>query len=151
MRLEANQLTIEFPVRKGPRDPFDFESRNAETGGEIHDVGGKPYVRALDDVSFVLGAGDRLGLVGHNGSGKSTLLRALCGIYHPSRGTVRSDHDVSGIFNIHLGFRPEASGYRNVLLKGLIAGRSHAEIAAAVPGIAEFAGLGAYLHMPMHT
>ena len=151
MRLEASHLTIEFPVRKDPRDPFVFESRNAETGGEIHDVRGKPYVRALDDVSFALGAGDRLGLVGHNGSGKSTLLRVLCGIYHPSRGTVRSDHDVSGIFNIHLGFRPEASGYRNVLLKGLIAGRSHAEIAAAVPGIAEFAGLGAYLHMPMHT
>ena len=151
MHLEASHLTIEFPVRKGPRDPFNFESRSAETGGEIHDVGGRPYVRALDDVSFTLGAGDRLGLVGHNGSGKSTLLRALCGIYHPSRGSVRSDHDVSGIFNIHLGFRPEASGYRNILLKGLIAGRSHAEIAAAVPGIAEFAGLGAYLHMPMHT
>ena len=151
MYLECDRLTIEFPVRKGPRDPFDFESRTAETGGEIHDIDGKPHVRALDDVSFALGAGDRLGLVGHNGSGKSTLLRALCGIYHPSRGSVRSDHDVSGIFNIHLGFRPEASGYRNVLLKGLIAGRSHAEIAAAVPGIAEFAGLGAYLHMPMHT
>ncbi len=151
MYLETSRLTIDFPVRKGPRDPFDFESRNAETGGEIHTIGGKTYVRALDDVSFALGAGDRLGLVGHNGSGKSTLLRALCGIYHPSRGSVRSDHDVSGIFNIHLGFRPEASGYRNILLKGLIAGRSRAEIAAAVPEIAEFAGLGAYLHMPMHT
>ena len=151
MRLECDQLTIEFPVRKGPRDPFDFESRNSETGGEIHTIDGKPYVRALDDVSFALDAGDRLGLVGHNGSGKSTLLRALCGIYHPSRGTVRSDHAVSGIFNIQLGFRPEASGYRNILLKGLIAGRSNAEIAAAVPGIAEFAGLGPYLHMPMHT
>ena len=151
MHLEADRLTIDFPVRKGPRDPFDFESRSAETGGEIHDVGGKSYVRALDDVSFALGAGDRLGLVGHNGSGKSTLLRALCGIYHPSHGSVRSDHNVSGIFNIQLGFRPEASGYRNVLLKGLIAGKTHAQIAAAVPGIAEFAGLGAYLHMPMHT
>ena len=36
-------------------------------------------------------------------------------------------------------------------LKGLIAGRTHAEIAAAVPGIAEFAGLGPYLHLPMHA
>jgi ABC-type polysaccharide/polyol phosphate transport system ATPase subunit len=151
MRLETRHLTIDFPVRKGPRDPFDFESRNAETGGEIHDLGGKPYVRALDDVSFALGAGDRLGLIGHNGSGKSTLLRALCGIYHPSRGTVDSDHPVSGIFNIHLGFRPEASGYRNILLKGLIAGSSRAEIAAAVPGIADFAWLGQYLHLPLHT
>ncbi len=151
MYLECNGLTVDFPVRKGPKDPFDFESHNLETGGEIIAVDGKPHVRALDDVSFALGAGDRLGLVGHNGSGKSTLLRALCGIYHPSRGSVRSDHDVSGIFNIHLGFRPEASGYRNILLKGLIAGRTHAEIAAAVPGIAEFAGLGPYLHLPMHA
>ncbi|GAA4999753.1 ABC transporter ATP-binding protein [Pseudoluteimonas lycopersici] len=151
MHLEASNLTIDFPVRKGPKDPFDFDSANIETGGTILAIDGKPHVRALDDISFALGAGDRLGLVGHNGSGKSTLLRALCGIYHPSHGEVRSDHPVSGIFNVQLGFRIEASGYRNILLKGLVAGRSRPEIEAAVPGIAEFAGLGPYLHMPMHT
>jgi len=151
MYLEAHNLTIDFPIRKGSKDPFEFESSSTETGGEIRLLGGKPFVRALDDVSFSLGPGDRLGLIGHNGSGKSTLLRALCGIYHPSQGTVRSDHPVSGIFNVQLGFRTEASGYRNILLKGLIAGRTRREIEAAVPGIAEFAGLGPYLHMPMHT
>jgi ABC-type polysaccharide/polyol phosphate transport system ATPase subunit len=151
MRLEARNLTIDFPVRKGPKDPFDFDPANTETGGEIRVVDGSSSVRALDDVSFALGAGDRLGLIGHNGSGKSTLLRALCGIYHPTAGTVHSDHPVSGIFNVQLGFRTEASGYRNILLKGLIAGRNRREIQAAVPGIAEFAGLGPYLHMPMHT
>jgi ABC-type polysaccharide/polyol phosphate transport system ATPase subunit len=151
MRLEASNLTIDFPVRKGPKDPFDFDSASNETGGTILAVDGKPCVRALDGISFALGAGDRLGLIGHNGSGKSTLLRALCGIYHPSQGQVYSDHPVSGIFNVQLGFRTEASGYRNILLKGLIAGRGRREIEAAVPGIAEFAGLGPYLHMPMHT
>ena len=151
MHLEARNLTIDFPVRKGPKDPFEFDAANVETGGELLVENGRQYVRALHDVSFALGPGDRLGLIGHNGSGKSTLLRALCGIYHPSHGEVRSDHPVSGIFNVQLGFRTEASGYRNILLKGLIAGKTRREIEAAVPEIAEFAGLGPYLHMPMHT
>jgi ABC-type multidrug transport system ATPase subunit len=50
-----------------------------------------------------------------------------------------------------LGFRQEASGYRNLVLKGLIAGRSRREIEAALPEIAEFTGLGPYLDMPIHT
>ena len=42
----------------------------------------------LDDVSFVLGDGERVGLVGANGSGKSTLLRILAGVEVPDGGTV---------------------------------------------------------------
>ena len=123
----------------------------APLGGRIHVVRGKSYVRALDDLSFELGEGDRLALVGHNGSGKSTLLRVLAGIYHPTSGRIRASGTVSGIFNMSLGFRHEASGYRNLVLKGLMAGRSRAQIEAALPEIAEFTGLGPYLDMPLHT
>jgi ATPase subunit of ABC transporter with duplicated ATPase domains len=45
----------------------------------------------FDAVSFVLGDGDRIGLVGPNGSGKSTLLRILAGIRPPDGGTVQTD------------------------------------------------------------
>jgi ABC-type polysaccharide/polyol phosphate transport system ATPase subunit len=92
-----------------------------------------------------------LALVGHNGSGKSTLLRVLAGIYQASAGSIEASGAVSGIFNMNLGFRQEASGYRNLVLKGLMAGRSRAEIEAALPEIAEFTGLGPYLDMPLHS
>jgi ATPase subunit of ABC transporter with duplicated ATPase domains len=45
----------------------------------------------FDAVSFVLGDGDRVGLVGPNGSGKSTLLRILAGVAKPDGGTVQTD------------------------------------------------------------
>ena len=46
---------------------------------------------ALDDISFTLKPGDRLGVVGSNGSGKSTVLKMLLGLYIPTEGQVRLD------------------------------------------------------------
>lgn len=42
--------------------------------------------RVLDDVSFFLGSGDKVGITGINGSGKSTLLRILAGVSEPDSG-----------------------------------------------------------------
>lgn len=151
MYLRANNVTIEFPLSSGAHSRLSSASDDSPLGGHIHQRLGKSYVRALDSISLHLEDGDRLALIGHNGSGKSTLLRALAGIYYPTRGTVESDGNVSGIFNMALGFRQEATGYRNLVLKGLIAGRSRREIEAALPEIAEFTGLGPYLDMPIHT
>ena len=52
---------------------------------------GKSYGarRAVDDVSFGLGAGQTLGLIGPNGAGKSTIVAMLCGLVAPDAGQVR--------------------------------------------------------------
>ena len=46
-------------------------------------------VRALEDISFSVASGQRLGIVGESGSGKSTLLNILSGLDRPSSGHVR--------------------------------------------------------------
>ncbi len=151
MHLSVEHLSIDFLLSSGKRGhSMPAAPGAAPLGGTIRTHRGKPYVRAIDDVSFALEDGDRLAIVGHNGCGKSTLLRALAGIYHPSSGSVHRSGDVSGIFNMSLGFRQEASGYRNLVLKGLMAGRTHVQIEAAIPEIVEFTGLGPYLDMPLH-
>jgi ATP-binding cassette subfamily F protein 3 len=43
----------------------------------------------LEDVSFVVNPGERVGLVGPNGCGKTTLLRIIVGQGQPDRGSVR--------------------------------------------------------------
>jgi ABC-type polysaccharide/polyol phosphate transport system ATPase subunit len=155
MFLRADHVTMEFPLGRGAHVPADrdgeSEGGGERLGGRIVMRRGNAWVRALDDVSLHLESGDRLALVGHNGSGKSTLLRVLAGVYHPDGGHVSASNGVSGIFNMSLGMRQEASGYRNLVLKGLMAGRTRAEVDALVPSIAEFTGLGPYLDMPLHT
>jgi ABC-type sugar transport system ATPase subunit len=46
-----------------------------------------PGLRALDDVSLSVGAGEIVALVGQNGSGKSTLVKILAGLHEPDPGS----------------------------------------------------------------
>ena len=47
--------------------------------------------RALDDVSFTVGAGERVAILGRVGSGKSTITRMILGLYQPTEGAVFID------------------------------------------------------------
>lgn len=150
MYLRASHVSINFPLHSKAALTTPA-STTGKLGGVVAERGGRQQILALDDISFELEQGDRLAIVGHNGAGKSTLLRVLAGIYHPQRGYVECDRPVTGLFNISIGFRQEASGYRNIMLKGLIAGKSRQEIERILPEIVEFTELGPYLHMPLRT
>ena len=52
---------------------------------------GRQYLHAVDGVSFEIGRGGTLALVGESGCGKSTVARLLVGLYAPTRGTVQFD------------------------------------------------------------
>jgi ABC-type polysaccharide/polyol phosphate transport system ATPase subunit len=150
MQLSAENVSLYFPIPAN-RSWHPEQHAAGRLGGTPVTYRGRSCIRALDNVSLALKQGARLGVIGHNGSGKSTLLRTLAGLYSPHEGHVRASAAVSGIFNMSIGFRPEATGYRNIVLKGLIAGKTRREIDAAVPAIAEFTELGPYLNLPLNT
>ena len=52
------------------------------------------YVRAVDDVSFDLHAGEAIAVVGESGCGKSSLMKTILGLYRPREGTVKFDDQV---------------------------------------------------------
>lgn len=104
---------------------------------------------ALRDVSLRVEPGEVFALVGPNGSGKSTLLQIVAGIMQPTRGRVISTGRVAALLELGAGFNPDFSGRENVFLNGEIMGLSRAEVEAAFPKIAEFAGIGDFMDRPV--
>lgn len=109
----------------------------------------EPEVRALEDVSFEVNEGERLGILGPNGAGKSSLLRTLAGIYRPTSGTCQVQGKVCSLFNIALGFEPDASGWQNILYRGYLQRETPQSIRAKMQEIADFSELGDALDRPV--
>ena len=108
-------------------------------------------VTALDDIDLDIRAGDRVALVGANGAGKTTLLRVLAGIYHPTAGNIDVLGRCLSLFDLSAGFDEEATGYENILRRGLVIGARRTEIDARRAEIAEFTELGDRLDLPLRT
>ena len=104
---------------------------------------------ALRDVTFEVGKGEIVSLIGPNGCGKSTLLQIVSGILQPTSGRVVTRGRLAALLELGAGFNPEFSGRENVFLNGEILGFSPAEIARMLPGIEEFAGIGAFIDRPV--
>jgi ABC-type polysaccharide/polyol phosphate transport system ATPase subunit len=146
--ISARNIGLRYPV---PRDIKLKAGPHTTVGGRFSDGRGRRYVTALEDVSFELKAGDRLGLVGSNGAGKTTLLKVLYGIYEPTAGSIETHGRRDALLNVNLGFRNDATGRRNIVLRGLINGWSKREIDRRMDEIVDFSELGDFIDMPIHS
>ena len=104
---------------------------------------------ALKDISFEVGKGEIVSLIGPNGCGKSTLLQIVSGILQPTTGRVVTRGRLAALLELGAGFNPEFTGRENVFLNGEILGFTPAEIARMLPGIEEFAGIGPFIDRPV--
>ncbi|MGZ4953952.1 MAG: ABC transporter ATP-binding protein [Methylobacter sp.] len=121
---------------------------------EILYGGRKRYARetiALNNVSFTLPKGGRLGIVGENGSGKSTLLKVLAGVLTPSSGTVQVNGRLSALLELGAGFNPDLTGNENIRQYCMLHGMSHDEIENALPEIIQFSELKEFMDNPIKT
>ena len=148
-RVILENVSMTYPVggfRVRPRG-----TRLQTVGSAMQKDGRLTSIAALRNISIEGNTGDRIAIVGANGSGKTTFLKLLAGIYEPTEGRIEVTGRRMAIFNLGLGSNLEATGYRNIVIRGLMAGLSHKEIEEKIPEIAEFSGLGPYLDMPVRT
>ncbi|RQP42278.1 ABC transporter ATP-binding protein [Burkholderia ubonensis] len=148
----AEGVFVEFPIYENSHRSLKKAVLNLTTGGRIgQDAGRHAIVRALDDLSFRFSDGERVGLVGHNGSGKTTLLRALAGVYAPVRGTLKIHGKIASLLDVSMGLDPDATGFENIYLRGILDGLAPARIRGKIDEIADFSDLGDYLNLPVRT
>lgn len=77
MRQEGMSIPDEWKEKLPDIEFKNVSFRYEEDGEDI-----------LKNVSFVIGSGEKIALVGNNGAGKSTLVKLLCGFYHPTSGEI---------------------------------------------------------------
>ena len=150
--IVAQDIVVEFPIYENSHRSLKKAVLNLTTGGRIgQDAGKHAVVRALDTLSFNFQHGERIGLLGHNGSGKTTLLRTLSGVYAPVRGKLHVRGKIASLLDVSMGLDPDATGFENIYLRGILDGLKPARIKSKIDEIADFSELGQYLNLPVRT
>ena len=142
LAIEAAGLTKVYRLYSRPLDRL----RAALSGRQGH-----AELKALDDVSFAVPAGEGLGIIGENGAGKSTLLKLLSGVSQPSHGRFTVNGRIAAILELGAGFHPEFTGRQNAVLNAALLGLGEREVAQALPRILDFSELGDFVDRPVKT
>lgn len=102
----------------------------------------------LNDVSFSLDRGEKLGILGRNGAGKSTLIRLVSGAENPTSGTINRTMSVSWPLAFGGAFQTTLTGFDNVRFISRIYKQDYRQ---NIDFVADFTELGLYLREPVRS
>lgn len=119
--------------------------------GSIDSPHRRKQFTALRDISFSVGHGQILGVIGSNGSGKSTLLRTISGILIPDTGKIDTYGQTVTLLALGAGFQTDLSGRENIILSGLLNGMSRKQIEQRMDEIIDFSELEEFIDKPVRT
>ena len=134
---------------------FEVQSEKIDTLKETfvrtlkRDKSKKIKIHAINDISFKIYKGEKIGIIGYNGAGKSTLLNLITGIYHPDKGNVTTYGNISPLLSLGAGFDPNFSGRKNIILNGAVLGYEKEFLESKMDEIIEFSELGEFIDIPI--
>lgn len=141
-RIEVSNVTVRYPLQWS----LGRHLHNTLSGRRNPEVSA-----ALQNVSFSIESGTRLGVMGGNGAGKTTLLKTVSGIYRPASGMVKTVGEIARLFDLSVGFNGELSGRQNVVRKMRLLGADTTTIEERIGDVLEFAALGSRIDLPLRT
>jgi ABC-type polysaccharide/polyol phosphate transport system ATPase subunit len=112
---------------------------------------GKRRFWALKNISFSIGVGETVGIVGANGSGKSTILKLISRIIDPTTGVITINGRLSALLELGAGFHPDLSGRENIYLNGSILGLNRRVMKQKLDEIIAFADIGDFIDVPIRN
>ena len=105
--------------------------------------------KALDNVSFSVDKGDRVGILGLNGAGKSTLMKVVAGVFEPTSGTIQTQGVIAPMIELGAGFDNQYTGAENIFLYGAVLGHSRKYMQQRFDEIVAFSELGDFINVPL--
>lgn len=145
--VSVRSVSKSFALARLGRGPVSM--REALRTGQRHTT--QREVCALQDVSFDIRQGERIGIIGRNGAGKTTLLSILAGIAEPSSGQIAITGDVHAMLSIGAVLRDDTTGRENIYLDGAVHGKNRDEIDAHVDEVIAFSELSEFIDRPVRT
>lgn len=146
----AKDLGIKYDMRLKRRRTLRHTITQVVRGDAAGSLGRDEFW-ALDGVTFALGRGEMLAVVGGNGSGKSTLLLTIAGVLRPDAGAITTYGRSATLLTIGSGFQQELTGRENIRLNAAFLGFAPEKIEASLEEIIDFSELGQFIEAPVST
>lgn len=137
---ETLETLVRMPFRRGALSKRKTDDQ-AGTGAK--------YIWALQHISFDVGHGEVIGLIGGNGAGKSVLLKILARVTKPTTGYAEIHGRVGAMLEVDTGFHPELNGRENIYLSGAVLGMGKTEIDRKFDNIVDFSEVAPFLDTPV--
>lgn len=150
--IEVRNLGKCYEIYNEPRDRL--KQYLAQGIAKLGNYPSKKYYRefwALQNVSFDIGKGETVGIIGQNGSGKSTLLQLICGTLRPTTGEATVQGRIAALLELGAGFNPEFTGRENAYLNAAILGIPREAMESRMQDVLDFSELGDFLEQPVKT
>lgn len=105
--------------------------------------------QALNDITFEVGTGEVVGIIGKNGAGKSTTLGLIAGVLVPSSGGVKVVGRIAPLLELGAGFHHDLTGRENIVLNALLLGMEKKQVLSKMDEIISFSELEEFIDQPI--